>query len=57
MSLTTNSTIEDLVLAIGKLIVESDGKTDTMVLDIPEQKFYLEIAVKLKDEVQDDTKI
>ena len=51
MNLTTNSTIEDLVLAIGKIIVESDGKNNTMVLDIPEQKFYLEISVKLKDEV------
>ena len=50
MSLTTNSTIEDLVLEIGKIIVESDGKNDTMVLDIPDQKFYLEIAVKLKKE-------
>lgn len=49
MSLTTNSTIEDLVLAIGKIIVESDGKDDTMVLDIPDQKFYLEIAVKVKE--------
>ena len=52
MSLTTNSTIEDLVLAIGKIIVESDGKNNTMVLDIPERKFYLEISVKLKDEVE-----
>jgi hypothetical protein len=52
MGLTTNSTIEDLVLAIGKIIVESDGKNNTMVLDIPEQKFYLEISVKLKDEVE-----
>ena len=49
MSLTTNSTIEDLVLEIGKIIVESDGKNDTMVLDIPDQKFYLEIAVKVKE--------
>lgn len=52
MNLTTNSTIEDLVLAIGKIIVESDGKNDTMVLEIPEQDFYLEISVKLKDEVE-----
>ena len=52
MILTTNSTIEDLILAIGKTIVESDGKNDTMVLDIPEQKFYLEITIKLKDEVE-----
>ena len=52
MSLTTNSTIEDLVLAIGEIIVSSDGKNDTIVLDIPKQKFYLEISVKLKDEVE-----
>ena len=52
MSLTTNSTIEDLILAIGKLVVSSDGKSNTMVLDFPKQKFYLEIAVKLKDEVE-----
>lgn len=52
MRLTLNSTIEDLVLAIGKIIVESDGKTSTAMLDIPEQKFYLEIAVKLKEEVE-----
>ena len=52
MSLTTNSTIEDLILEIGKIIVASDGKDDTMVLDIPEQKFYLEISVKLKGEVE-----
>ena len=52
MSLTTNSTIEDLVLAIGKLIVQSGGKNNTMVMDFPDQKFYLEIAVKLKDEVE-----
>ena len=48
MSLTLNSTIGDLVLAIGKIIVESDDKTDTVMLEIPDQDFYLEIAVKLK---------
>nr|DAT68850.1 MAG TPA: hypothetical protein [Caudoviricetes sp.] len=52
MHLTLNSTIGDLVLAIGKIIVESEGKNDTILLDIPEQKFYLEIAVKLKDEAE-----
>lgn len=52
MRLTLNSTIGDLVLAIGEIIVSSDGKNDTMVLDIPEQKFYLEIVVKLKEEVE-----
>ena len=50
MNLTTDSTIEDLVLAIGEIIVSSDGKNDTMILEIPDQDFYLEIAVKLKEE-------
>lgn len=54
MSLTLNSTIGDLVLAIGEIIVESDGKTNTALLEIPDQDFYLEIAVKPKEEVQDD---
>lgn len=49
MSLTLNSTIEELILAIGKIIVESDGKTTTTMLEIPDQDFYLEIAVKLKE--------
>ena len=52
MSLTLNSTIGDLVSAIGKIIVESDGKTTTTILEIPDQSFYLEIAVKLKEEVE-----
>ena len=51
MNLTTDSTIEDLVLEIGKIIVESDGKTNKVMLEIPDQDFYLEIAVKLKKEV------
>ena len=50
MSLTLNSTIEDLVLAIRKIIVESDGKTNTAMLEILDQDFCLEIAVKLKKE-------
>ena len=54
MSLTLNSTIGDLVLAIGEIIVESDGKTNTAMLEIPDQDFYLEIAVKPKEEVQND---
>lgn len=54
MSLTLNSTIGDLVLAIGEIIVESDGKTNTAMLEIPDQDFYLEITVKPKEEVQDD---
>ena len=39
MSLTLNSTIGDLVLAIGEIIVESDGKTTTAILEIPDQAF------------------
>nr|DAJ37257.1 MAG TPA: hypothetical protein [Caudoviricetes sp.]DAX34052.1 MAG TPA: hypothetical protein [Caudoviricetes sp.] len=50
MSLTLNSTIGELVLAIGKIIAESDDKTNTVMLEIPDQDFYLEIAVKLKKE-------
>lgn len=49
MSLTLNSTIGDLVLAIGEIIIESDGETTTAMLEIPDQDFYLEIAVKLKE--------
>lgn len=49
MNLTLNSTIGDLVLAIGKIIVESDGKTNTAMLEIPDQSFYLEITVKSKE--------
>lgn len=50
-SLTLNSTIGDLVLAIGEIIVGSDGKTTTAILEIPDQSFYLEIELKLKEEV------
>lgn len=50
MGLTLNSTIGDLVLAIGKIIVESDGKTNTAMLEIPDQDFYLEITFKTKKE-------
>ena len=53
MNLTTNSTIKDLILAIGKIIVESDGKTNIAMLEIPDQDFYLEIAVKPKEEVEE----
>ena len=53
MSLTLNSTIGDLVLAIGEIIVSSDGKTNTAMLEIPDQNFYLEIAVKLKKEANE----
>lgn len=51
MSLTLNSTIGDLVLAIGEIIVGSDGKTTTAILEVPDQSFYLEIELKLKEEV------
>ena len=57
MGLTLNSKIGDLILAIGELIVASDGKTTTAMLEIPDQDFYLEITVKPKKEVQDDSKI
>lgn len=53
MGLTLNSTIGDLVLAIGEIIVGSDGKTTTAKLEIPNQSFYLEIGVKPKQEVTD----
>lgn len=49
MELTLNSKIGDLVLAIGELIVASDGKTITAMLEIPDQDFYLEITVKPKE--------
>lgn len=49
MSLTLNSTIGALVSAIGEIIIESDGKTTTAILEIPDQSFYLEIEVKLKE--------
>ena len=48
MGLTLNSKISDLILAIGELIVASDGKTTTVELDISGQDFYLEIMVKPK---------
>ena len=53
MSLTLNSTIGDLVSAIGEIIVGSDGKITAATLEIPDQSFYLEIAVKLKEEGAD----
>lgn len=56
MGLTLGSNIRELVLAIGEIIINSDGKITTAELEIPGQLFYLEIAVKLK-EAADDTKI
>lgn len=53
MSLTLNSKNGDLVLAIGEIIVNSDGKITTVELEIPNQSFYLEITVKPKEEVSD----
>lgn len=53
MGLTLNSKIGDLVLAIGEIIVNSDGKVTTVELEIPNQLFYLEITVKPKEEVKD----
>lgn len=57
IGLTLNSKIGDLVLAISEIIVNSDGKTTTVALEIPNQSFCLEITVKPKEEVQDDSKI
>lgn len=57
MDLTLGSNIRELVLAIGEIIVESNGKITTVELEIPDQSFFLEITVKLKEGVQDDTKI
>lgn len=57
MALTLNSKIGDLILAIGELIVDSDGKTTTVELEIPNQSFYLEITVKPKEEITDESKI
>lgn len=55
MDLTLDSNIRELVLAIGEIIVESNGKITTVELEIPDQSFFLEITVKPKKEVQDDT--
>ena len=44
-------------MAISEIIVNSDGKTTTVALEIPNQSFCLEITVKPKEEVQDDSKI
>ena len=57
MDLTLDSNIRELVLAIGEIIVESNGKITTVELEIPDQSFFLEITVKPKKEVQDDTEI
>ena len=57
MGLTLNSKIRDLVLAIGDIIVNSDGNITTVELEIQNQSFYLEITVKPKEEVKDDSKI
>lgn len=57
MNLTLNSNIWELVLAIGEIITESNGKITTVELEIPDQSFFLEITVKPKEEVQDESKI
>ncbi|HFI0853324.1 TPA: hypothetical protein ACGOYQ_001124 [Streptococcus suis] len=49
MALTLNSKIADLILAIGEIVKESDGKTRTAELEIPEQSFYLEITIKSRE--------
>ena len=53
MGLTLNSKIEDLILAIGELIVAPDGKTTKAMLVIPDQGFYLEITVKPIEELEE----
>lgn len=57
MGLTLNSTISDLILAIGEIITSSDGGITAVRMDMPGHSFYLEIKVKPKEEVQDDYKI
>lgn len=57
MGLTLNSTISDLILAIGEIITRSDGGITAVRMDMPGHSFYLEIKVKPKEEVQDDSKI
>mgnify|MGYP000998342144 CR=1 FL=1 len=57
MDLTLNSNIRELVLAVGEIVIESNGKITTVDLEIPDQSFFLEITVKPKEEVQDDTEI
>lgn len=52
MNLTLNSNIWELVLAIGEIITESNGKITTVELEIPDQSFFLEITVKPKEEVE-----
>ena len=53
MGLTLNSTISDLILAIGEIITSSDGEITAVRLDIPGPPFYLEIEVKPKKEVKE----
>ncbi|HEL1665506.1 hypothetical protein [Streptococcus suis] len=56
MDLTLNSKISDLILAIGEIVTESDRKTTTVELEIPDQSFYLEITIKSK-EAENDTEV
>ena len=55
MGLTLNSKISDLILAIGEIITSSDGGITAARMDMPGHSFYLEIKVKPKKEVQDDS--
>nr|DAU22026.1 MAG TPA: hypothetical protein [Caudoviricetes sp.] len=57
MGLKLNSKISDLILAISEIITSSDGEITAVRMDIPGPPFYLEIEVKPKEEVQDDSKI
>ena len=54
MGLTPNSTISDLILAIGETITSSDGGITAVRMKMPGHSFYLEIKAKPKKEVQDE---
>lgn len=53
MGLKLNSTISDLILAIGEIITSSDGGITAVRMDMPGHSFYLEIEVKPKNEVKE----
>lgn len=53
MAVTLNSTVWELILAVGEVIKNSDGST-TVEVEIPDQPFYLEITIKAKEEATND---
>lgn len=57
MGLKQNCKISDLIFAISEIITSSDGEITAVRADIPGPPFRLEIEVKPKEEVQDDSKI